>query len=311
MDKDLIALSPWGTGPLGLSPTERSRLTPSPFEPPGYPMTPTSSLRAQAIFMSPATLIAAGIVLPPLLFVFYTSVHGLALSPVSFSAVLTSTLFRQTLSTTLYIAGLSSLLSLFLGFVVALHLARQPARRRGFLMILVLLPFWTNVLVKTFAFMIILGRDGLINSLLSWIFQTKIELPLVLNLFGVLVGMTSYLVPLVVLPILASLLAIDRAIYRAAAIMGARPARIFWTVTIPMSLPGVFAGLLSAFVLSLGAFVIPALLGGPRDAMLSNLVDFYNREVLNWPMASAIGVLLLGMAFFFAAPLALWRRRKI
>lgn len=274
-------------------------------------MSRTSSLRAQAIFMSPATLIAVAIVLPPFLYVLVTSIHGSDLSLAEFDAMLTSTLFGQTLATTLYIAGLSSLLSLLLGFIIALHLARQPARRRILLMVLVLLPFWTSVLVKAFAFTIILGRNGIINNVLSWMLQTKIELPLVLNRFGLLVGMTNYLVPLIVLPVLASLLAIDGSIYRAAAIMGAKPARIFWTITVPMSLPGVFAGLLSIFVMSLGAFVIPALLGGPRDQMLSNLVDFYNRQVLDWPKASAISVILFGMAIAFATPLAVWRRRKV
>ncbi|WP_234685935.1 ABC transporter permease [Bradyrhizobium monzae] len=270
-----------------------------------------TNMRAQAIFLSPAALIATAITLPPLLYVFYTSVDGSALSLVAFREVLTSSLFVRTLGTTLVIAASASLLSLLLGFVVALHLARQTARRRAVLMMFVLLPLWTSVLVKCFAFTIILGREGIINSALSWAFDMKIQLPLVLNRIGALIGMTNYLIPLVVLPVLASLLAIDPAIYRAASIMGARPARIFWTVTIPMSLPGVFAGLLSIFVMSLGSFVVPALLGGSQDQMLSNLVDFYNRQVLSWSKASAISVFLLGMALVFAAPLALRRRHKL
>ncbi|KRR17747.1 ABC transporter permease [Bradyrhizobium retamae] len=273
-------------------------------------MTPTSGLRAQTIFMSPGTMIGVAIVAPSLSYVLFTSVHGPDFSLAAFDAVLTSALFRQSMVTTLYIAGLSSLLSLLLGFIVALHLAGQPARRRAFLMVLVLLPFWTSVLVKCFAFTVILGREGIINSFLSWIFATKIQIQLIFNLVGLLVGMTSYQVPLIVLPVLASLLAIDGAIYRAASIMGAKPARIFWTVTVPMSLPGVLAGLMSIFVMSLGAFVIPALLGGPRDFMLSNLVDFYNRQVLDWPKASAISVILFGIVIAFATPAALWRRRK-
>lgn len=270
-----------------------------------------SNVRVQAIFMSPAALIAVAIVLPPLLYVFYTSVHGPALSLAEFGDVLTSGLFRQTLSTTLIIAGSSSLLSLLLGYVVALHLAGLPERRRAVLMVMILLPLWTSILVKCFALTLILGRDGIINGFLTWIFATKIQLPLVLNRIGLLVGMTNNLIPLAVLPILASLLAIDAAIYRAASIMGAKPARIFWTITVPLSLPGVFAGLLSIFVMSLGAFIVPALLGGPRDQMLSNLVDFYNRQVLDWPKASAISVVLLGMVLLFAVPLAIWRRRKV
>ncbi|WFU14554.1 ABC transporter permease [Bradyrhizobium sp. CB3481] len=271
-------------------------------------MTKTGSISAQGIFMTPAALVAVLIVLPPLLYVFYTSA---ALSLASYAELLTSKLFTQTLASTLVIAGLSSLLSLVLGFIVALHLARQPARRRAILMVLVLLPFWTSTLVKCFAFTIILGRDGIVNGVLSWIFDSKIQLPLILNRIGLLIGMTNFLVPLVVLPVLASLLAIDRTIYRAASIMGAKPARIFWTITVPMTLPGIFVGLLSVFVISLGAFVIPALLGGAQDQMLSNLVDFYNRQVLDWPKASAISVTLLGMVVIFAAPLALWRRYRM
>lgn len=270
-----------------------------------------TTIRAQALFMSPAVAIAAAIVLPPLLYVFYTSVHGTALSLNAYEEVVTSKLFRQTLGTTLLIAGLASVLSLLLGLVVALHLARQTPRRRTILLVLVLLPFWTSILVKCFAFTIILGREGLINNTLSWLFDTKIQLPLVLNRVGLFIGMTNLLIPLIVLPVLASLLAIDDALYRAASIMGAKPVRIFWTVTLPMSLPGIFAGLLSVFVMSLGAFIVPSLLGGPHDQMLSNLVDFYNREVLDWPKASAISVLLFGMVFSVATPLAFWRRRKL
>lgn len=271
----------------------------------------STSIRGQAIFMSPAVLIALAIVLPPLLYVFYTSLHGAALSFAAYGELLNSKLFRKTLSTTLVIAASASLLSLILGLVVALHLARQTPRRRTVLIVLVLLPFWTSILVKCFAFTIILGRDGIINSVLSWVFDARIQLPLVLNRLGLLIGMTNFLVPLVVLPVLASLLAIDEALYRAASIMGAKPARIFWTVTIPLSLPGMLAALLSIFVMSMGAFIVPALLGGPQDQMLSNLVDFYNREVLDWNKASAISMVLFGMVVTLATPLARWRRRKL
>ncbi|WP_210214454.1 MULTISPECIES: ABC transporter permease [unclassified Mesorhizobium] len=274
-------------------------------------MNGTSRMQAQALFMSPAVLIAAAVVMPPLLYVFYMSLNGASMSPDAYGEVVSSTLFRQTLTTTIVVAGLSTIVSLLLGFIVALHLSRQTERRRNFLLILVLLPFWTSVLVKCFAFTIILGRNGIINSVLSWVFRTEIDLPLVLNMVGLLVGMTNYLIPLVVLPVLASLLAIDGAIYRAASIMGAKPGRIFWTVTLPLSLPGMLAGALSIFVLSLGAFVVPALLGGPQDQMLSNLVDFYNRQVLDWPKASAISVVLLGLVCVFAAPMALLRRFRL
>jgi putative spermidine/putrescine transport system permease protein/mannopine transport system permease protein len=176
-------------------------------------------------------------------------------------------------------------------------------------MVLVLLPFWTSILVKSYAFTVILGREGVINLVLSWVFGTQVALPMILNRFGVMVGMTNYLTPFIVFPVLASLLAIDPALYRAADIMSARPMRIFFTITLPLSLPGIVAGVSSVMVMSLGFFVIPALLGGRQDVMLANLVDFYTRETLDWNMAAAIGVLLLAMVILLSAP-ALWMRRN-
>lgn len=268
------------------------------------------SIRTHAIFLLPSITIGAAIVLPPLLYIVYTSVNGPSFTLAAYGLVLSSRLFQKTLATTLMISALSCSVSLALGYIVALHLARLPTRQRAILLGFVLLPLWTSILVKCFAFTIILGREGIINSALSWLFGTTVQLPLVLSRAGTLIGMINWQVPLVVLPILASLLEIDSAIYRAASIMGARPARIFWTVTVPMSLPGVFAGILSIFVMSLGSFMVPALLGGPQDQMLSNLVDFYNREVLDWPKASTISIILFAISLLFAAPMIFWRRRK-
>lgn len=266
-------------------------------------------LRGAAAFVMPAALLSLGIAAVPLLFVVHTSVGGTAFSFEAFENLLSSVLFRRSLLTTLEIGASASFISLILGYIAALHLADQPPRRRALLMVLILLPFWTSILVKSYAFLVILGREGLINSTLSWMSGTRIEFPMVLNRFGVLVGMTNYLTPFIVFPILASLLAIDPALYRAAEMMGARPMRIFFTITLPLSLPGVIAGVSSVMVISLGFFVIPALLGGRQEFMLANLVDFYTRETLDWNMAAAIGVLLLAMIVIFSAP-AVWVRRN-
>jgi putative spermidine/putrescine transport system permease protein len=272
-------------------------------------MTGVESSRAAAAFVSPAAIVSLAIAAVPLLFILYTSLGGAALSLEAFENLLTSTLFRRSLYTTLEISVSASLISLLLGYVVALHLARQPPRRRAVYMVLVLLPFWTSILVKSYAFTVILGREGVINLVLSWVFGTQVALPMILNRFGVMVGMTNYLTPFIVFPVLASLLAIDPALYRAADIMSARPMRIFVTITLPLSLPGMVAGVSSVMVMSLGFFVIPALLGGRQDVMLANLVDFYTRETLDWNMAAAIGVLLLAMVVLLSAP-ALWMRRN-
>ncbi|MGY8667864.1 ABC transporter permease [Bradyrhizobium sp. UFLA05-109] len=272
-------------------------------------MSGVENSRAAAAYVSPAAILSLAIAAVPLLFILVTSVDGRALSPEAFENLLSSTLFRRSLYTTIEISVSASLISLVLGYAVALHLARQSPRRRALYMVLVLLPFWTSILVKSYAFTVILGREGVINSLLSWVSGSHIALPMILNRFGVMVGMTNYLTPFIVFPVLASLLAIDPALYRAADIMSARPTRIFFTITLPLSLPGVMAGVSSVMVMSLGFFIIPALLGGRQDVMLANLVDFYTRETLDWNMAAAIGVLLLVMVILLSAP-ALWIRRN-
>lgn len=272
-------------------------------------MTRADASRGAAVFVLPAALLSLAIAAVPLLFILYTSLGGTALSPEAFESLLSSNLFLRSLYTTVEISVSASVISLLLGYAVALHLSRQSPRRRAVYMVLVLLPFWTSILVKSYAFTVILGREGVINSLLSWAFGTQVALPMILNRFGVMVGMTNYLTPFIVFPVLASLLAIDPALYRAADIMSARPMRVFFTITLPLSLPGVVAGVSSVMVMSLGFFVIPALLGGRRDVMLANLVDFYTRETLDWNMAAAIGVLLLAMVVLLSAP-ALWMRRR-
>lgn len=272
-------------------------------------MSRTSDLRGAFVFMAPATLITLSILAVPLIYIIYMSFGGPSPGLDTYSDLLGSALFRRTLSTTLVIAISAAVLSVILGYVIALHLARQSPRRRGIYMIFVLLPFWTSVLVKCYAFTVILGRTGLVNQFLGWLTTSDVQLALILNRIGVLIGMTNYLTPFVVFPILASLLAIDPTLYRSAAVMGAKPSRMFRTVTLPLSVPGIAAALSSVLVMGLGFFIVPALLGGPRDAMLSNLVDFYTRETLDWNAASAIGVLLLGMVVMVAAPLAILRRK--
>ncbi len=248
------------------------------------------------LYVGPATLFLFLVILVPLGFVAWTSLHGPdGWSFAAYTQLFESGLFRRTLWTTFEISILASLGSLLLGYPVALHLARVSPKKRAIYMVLVLVPFWTSILVKSFAFTVLLGRSGMVNSFLTWLAGSPVEVPMLFNRLGVMVGMTNYLVPFVVFPVLASLLAIDRSLYQAAEIMGAKPPRIFFRITLPLSLPGVAAAVLSTTVMSMGFFVIPALLGGRQDVMLSNLVDFYTRETLDWNMASAIGVILLGI----------------
>ncbi|PRG59016.1 ABC transporter permease [Burkholderia multivorans] len=248
------------------------------------------------LYVGPATVFLFLVVFVPLMYVVYTSVwvnDGLSFS--AYRRLFGSELFLRTLWSTFQISVSASLCSLLLGYPIAMHLAKQTPKKRALYMVLVLVPFWTSILVKSYAFTVLLGRDGLVNKLLSVLFASQVQLPMLFNRFGVMVGMTNYLIPFIVFPVLASLLAIDQSLYRASEIMGAKPPRIFFRITLPLSMPGVAAAALSTTVMSMGFFVIPALLGGRKDAMMSNLVDFYTRETMDWNMASAIGVILLGI----------------
>ncbi|VVD74264.1 Putrescine transport system permease protein PotH [Pandoraea morbifera] len=249
------------------------------------------------LYVGPATLFLFLVMLVPLAYVVYTSITspdgGLSLA--AYQRLFTSNLFMRTLWSTFEISIFASLSSLLLGYPIALHLAKQTPKKRAIYMVLVLVPFWTSILVKSYAFTVLLGREGLVNQLLSTLLGMQVQLPMLFNRFGVMVGMTNYLIPFIVFPVLASLLAIDKTLYRASEIMGARPPRIFFQITLPLSLPGLAAAVLSTTIMSMGFFVIPALLGGRKDVMMSNLVDFYTRETMDWNMASAIGVILLGI----------------
>ena len=268
--------------------------------------------REAAFYLAPAFLLALGVVLVPLVFIVITSVWSPAtgFSLEAYRGLAESPLFRRSLLTTFEISAMGAALSLLLGYPVALHLSRLAPRARAFCMILVLVPFWTSILVKSYAFTVILGKQGIINSVLSWIAGSEVYVPMLLNRVGVMVGMTNYLVPFVVFPLLASLLAIDKSIYHAVEILGAKPPTVFWKVTLPLSMPGVTSALLSTFVMSTGFFVIPALLGGRKDVMLANLVDFYTRETLDWNTAAAIGVILLGIVTLIAGTAMQFQRSR-
>lgn len=231
----------------------------------------------------------------PLGLVMWTSLHDPAggLSLQAYRKLSDSTLFYRVLANTLSISLWSTLASLVLGYVIALHLARMEPRRRTLYMVMVMLPFWTSILVKSYAFAIVLGEQGLVNQAMVWLFGGGARSELIYNRIGVVIGMTNFLLPFVVFPVLASLLAQNRSLHRVAEIMGAGPLRVFLSITLPLSLPGVLAGLLMAMTLSMGMYITPALLGGRKDMMMANLVDFYTRQTLDWAMASAIAIVLL------------------
>jgi ABC-type spermidine/putrescine transport system permease subunit I len=196
--------------------------------------------------------------------------------------------FWTTLQTALIVTGGT----LLLGYPVALALSRLRHSAATAVLIIVLLPFWTSVLVRSYAWMVLLGRKGLINEALIAAGLIDAPLKLLNTPLAVYVAMIHILLPYMILPIASVLRQIDDALLRAAAGLGAPPRRVFLQVVLPLSMPGVAAGALLVFVLSLGFYITPALVGGPRDLMLSMLIA-QQVDLLNWPYAACLSAALL------------------
>jgi ABC-type spermidine/putrescine transport system permease subunit I len=257
--------------------------------------------RFAVLFLLPALVFMGGIFAVPLGIVVRQSVtdeNGL-FTWNGYRELLSSPLFFRVLETTFEISLVATLITLVIAYPIAYHLAHQPPRWRAFLFALVLLPFWTSILVKSFAFMVIFGDSGFIASIIKSVLGPEYTPRLMFNRTGVIIGLVHFFIPFMTFPILSSLVLRDPDLPKAAQIMGAGSWRIFWRVTFPLSLPGVMAGCLLTFVLSLGFFVTPALLGGRKDVMMANLVDLYMRQTFNWTAAAAVSVVLLMVSVLF------------
>jgi ABC-type spermidine/putrescine transport system permease subunit I len=172
-----------------------------------------------------------------------------------------------------------------------------PGRIAGLLLMAVLLPFWSSLLVRTFAWQVILRDTGIINTFLVDLGVISDPIPLIRTILGVILGMSHILLPFMVLPIYAVMRRIDPELSRAAANLGAAPWRAFVRVFVPLSMPGVLAGALLVFVLALGFYITPALLGGLKDQMISQLIVDKVQQALDWGAASAMAVLLMAITF--------------
>jgi spermidine/putrescine transport system permease protein len=193
-----------------------------------------------------------------------------------------------------WIAAASTFLCLLFGYPLAYFVARRPNRRwRNVLLLLVMIPFWTNFLVRTYAWMIILRDKGLINSLLT---QTGIitkPLPLLFNQNAVILGLFYGYLPFMVLPLYASIEKLDFSLVEAAQDLGANSFVAFRRVVLPLTMPGIVAGAIITFIPSIGAYVTPDLLGGAKAMMIGNLLQQQFLEVRDWPFGSAVGVILM------------------
>ncbi len=201
--------------------------------------------------------------------------------------------YAQVLVITFKISAATTIVALIAAYPVSYLLATTSSRNRNWLILLVLMPFWTSFLVRAFAWIILLGRNGAVNNFLVAAGITDAPIALIYNLTGVLIGMTHGMIPLAIVTMLPVMQNIESRLLPAAHTLGATPTRAFLRVYLPLSLPGVAAAGLLVFITSLGFFIVPALLGGARDTMIAQLIISAIQDLLNWRFAGALSLMLL------------------
>jgi ABC-type spermidine/putrescine transport system permease subunit I len=203
--------------------------------------------------------------------------------------------YLQVLLATFKVSALVTVVCLALGYPLAYLLATRRPRTAQLLMIIVVLPFFTSIIVRTYAWMVLLGRNGIVNQYLMALGLTDKPLLLLYNQGGVVIGMSYVLLPYMVLTVYSVVRSIDPRLVRAAHSLGASRLQAFRRVFLPLSLPGIAGGTLLVFILSLGFFITPALMGGPGDMMIAMLIEREVEITLNWSFASALAVILLAL----------------
>ncbi len=196
---------------------------------------------------------------------------------------------------TFVIAGSVTLACAAIGLPYAMLAAAAGGVMRALLLLAVLVPLWTSLLVRTAAWFILLQQEGLINRTLASLGIIDAPLPLIFNRLGVIIAMTHVLLPFMVLPIYSVLIAVPRNLMPAAASLGAGPIRAFWRVLLPLAMPGLMSGCLLVFMVAIGYYITPALVGGANDQMISSVIAFYALGTANWGMAGALGLILLAV----------------
>lgn len=188
-----------------------------------------------------------------------------------------------------------TIICILLAYPISFLMATLPLKTSNLLMILVLLPFWTSLLVRTTSWIVLLQTEGTLNSLMVYFgfIEDADRIQMIYNLTGTVVAMTHILLPFMVLPLFSVMKTIPPSYMRAARSMGANPAYAWWRVYLPLTLPGIGAGSILVFILSVGYYITPALVGGQSGTLISNLIAFHMQKSLNWGLAAALGSLLL------------------
>ncbi|KAF1048459.1 MAG: Putrescine transport system permease protein PotH [Herbaspirillum frisingense] len=204
-----------------------------------------------------------------------------------------ASIYRAIFGRTLWMSGVVTVITLLLAYPLAYWLSTMSERRANLLMILVLIPFWTSILVRVAAWIVLLQSEGLVNKALMLAGLTQAPLEMMFNRVGVYVSMMHILLPFMILPLYSVMKSVPPTYLKAAVSLGSHPFAAFWRVYVPQTYPGVGAGVLLVFIMAGGYYITPALLGGPNEQMVSYFIAYFINTTINWGMACALGALLL------------------
>lgn len=216
-------------------------------------------------------------------------------------------LYLRILLYSIGVGAATTLITLLIGYPLAYYIARSPARQRNVLLFLILVPFWTNFIIRIYAWIMILRTEGLLNTFLLNLGLIKVPLDILYTPTAVLIGMVYEFLPFMILPLYTSLEKIENAQLEAAADLGARPLASFLRITFPLSLPGITAGSILTFIPAMGMFVVPDLMGGAKTILIGNLVRNQFLTARDWPFGAASSMLLM----FLTLAMTLYYTRKV
>ncbi len=208
-------------------------------------------------------------------------------------------LYFKILIYSLMVGLATTVICILIGYPLAYYIARAPARQRSLLLFLILIPFWTNFIIRLYAWILILRGGGLLDSFLQWAHITSAPLNLLYTPTAVLIGMVYEFLPFMVLPLYTSLEKIENSILEAAADLGAPPWRAFLRVTLPLSIPGMIAGTILVFIPAMGMFVIPDLMGGAKTILIGNVIRNQFLTARDWPFGAAASMILMVLTILF------------
>ena len=286
-------------------------------------------LKGRLLLTAPAMLVLLVFLLAPLAIMFLVSIlqsgdyGGVVWGQYSLDAYINflyerdlddswvfNTDYLQIFQRSLLLSLLTTAGCLLIGFPTALYLALQSERKRNLLLFLVTVPFWTNLLVRTYAWILLLRNGGLVDAGLQGVGLTEQPLGLLYTDTAVIIGLLYCFLPFMVLPIYTSLEKLDWRLVEAAFDLGANRFQALKRFIIPLSMPGIIAGVMLVFIPSLGNYIIPELLGGGKSLMIGNLIQLQFGQSRNWPFGAAISVVLLALMMLVLMGIALWKTRQ-